>query len=117
MRHRPPWRRQAEIQTVEFNGVKYTLCVGYYQNGDPAEVFIDGPAKHSGHTLDRESDDTCILISVLLQCGRSARKIGESLSTEPTFEGDESPATLAKLICDHLAVPNLRLKEWSTIDH
>jgi len=80
-----------------FAGNNYTICVGYYDSGKPAEVFVDGPPHHTGNQLDREGDDACILISLLLQRDVSAVKIRDALSTEPTWQG-EQPASLTSMI-------------------
>lgn len=97
MRTRPPFRRRNLSRVYPFAGNDYTICVGYFDNGKPAEVFVDGPPNHTGNQLDREGDDACILISLHLQMGMTPVKIHDALSTEPTWQG-EQPASLTSMI-------------------
>ena len=66
-RRRLPNLRPNQSVDVVFEGARYTVTIGYRQDGTPAEVFCHG-AK-SGSAMDRLLDDACVALSLLLQHG------------------------------------------------
>ena len=72
-----PNRRPNESIAVEFEGARYTVTIGYRDDGKPAEVFCHG-AK-SGSAMDRLLDDACVTLSLLLQHGVDPAVLAHSM--------------------------------------
>jgi len=96
-RDRLPDRRRCEIQKVHHNNHKYMITVGRYDDGRPAEVFIDSsrPCSESV-TL---ADDAAIAASIALQYGVPLPVLRCAVSRDP----DGSPATIFGAALDLLA--------------
>ena len=94
-----PDRRRCEIQTVWNNNQKYMVTVGRYQDGRPAEVFIDSsrPCSESV-TL---ADDAAIVASIAIQYNVPLAVLRSAISRNP----DGSPATIFGKALDLLAAP------------
>lgn len=90
-----PQRRRNEIREVEFSGKTYSVCVGFYPNGQPAEVFADGPKE--GSDMRATLSDACVLISIALQHGVPRAEMEHSLGRVPRWtDGQETdgPASI-----------------------
>ncbi len=72
-----PNRRPNESIEVEFEGARYTVTIGYRQDGTPAEVFCHGAKSGSG--MDRLLDDACVTLSLLLQHGVDPAVLAHSM--------------------------------------
>lgn len=96
-RDRLPDRRRCEIQTIWNNNHKYMISVGRYDDGRPAEVFIDSsrPCSESV-TL---ADDAAIVASIALQYGVPLDVLRCAISKNP----DGSAATIFGASLDLLA--------------
>ena len=93
-RHRLPNRRAHETRSIDFDGRRFSLGVGRFPDGSPAEVFVNAPKAGSGY--DALARDAGILLSLALQSGASLSDIRKALSREPG--GD--PASLLGAIAD-----------------
>ena len=74
-----PNRRQNAFDNIEWQGRKWTLCIGFDKAGEAKEVFIDG--EKAGSDFEGLLDDACILLSILLQMGVPASDISKSIGT------------------------------------
>jgi hypothetical protein len=80
-RKRLPNRRGAVAFEFMHGDLKYRAQVGFFETGNPAELFIDSSKQNS--TLDAFASDAAILISLLLQRGSSVAEIGHALRRTP----------------------------------
>lgn len=90
-----PARRRNETREVEFGGRGYSVCVGFYDDGQPAEVFADGPRE--GSDMRATLSDACVLVSIALQHGITRAELERSLGRVPrwTPQGEaEGPASI-----------------------
>jgi hypothetical protein len=67
-RQRLPNRRYAETINFSVDSQRYVLTVGYFDNGQPAEVFINSSMR-SGSTADVNAADGALAVSLALQYG------------------------------------------------
>lgn len=90
-----PNRRRNETRDVHFAGRDFMVCVGFYHDGAPAEVFADGPKE--GSDLQATISDACVLISIALQFGITRTELEHSLGRIPRWvDGNETdgPASI-----------------------
>jgi hypothetical protein len=102
-RARLPDRRRNETREIAFDGRTYTLCAGFYDNGQPGEVFLDG--HKTGSTMQAFIIDACIGISKQLQHGISRDDQLRSASKVPVWisgEKREGPASAIGAILEAL---------------
>ena len=66
-RQRLPNRRSHELLDFEHGGISYTAGVGRFEDGRPAEIFLN-TAKH-GTAVDTNARDAAVAASLLLQHG------------------------------------------------
>ena len=76
-RERLPDRRKAELVDFEHGGRRWTACVGRFEDGRPAEIFIEGPKDSPLLALAR---DAAILASIALQHGASLETLHHALA-------------------------------------
>ena len=97
--NRDPLPNRREHEVVEFfhRGIPYTFGVGRYDDGRPAEAFIDGVK--SGADAQIVARDGAILLSLLLQFGCPVELIQHALSREE----DGSPQGPIGVLVDDLA--------------
>ena len=97
-RQRLPDRRQSVLLGLEHQGTRYDLCVGLYQDGRPAEVFLSG-AK-SGSDVDGLLADLGVLLSRALQHGDSIEELAAGMGRL----GDGStPVSIIGSVLDRVA--------------
>jgi len=77
MRQRLPNRRPAITHTLEYNGERYHISVGYDLYAKPKEVFIRG--SKSGSDMDHLLDDVAVVTSLALQNGVNVAELKRSL--------------------------------------
>ena len=77
MRQRLPNRRPAITHTLEYNGERYHISVGYDLYAKPKEVFIRG--SKSGSDMDHLLDDVAVVTSLALQNGVNVEELKRSL--------------------------------------
>lgn len=73
-----PRRRLAFTCSVELAGQECQLTIGPFEDGRPGEVFISTGFKE-GSDLAFQADDICILISLCLQMGITARHLHRTM--------------------------------------
>jgi hypothetical protein len=66
-RRRLPNRRGHELLDFEHGGIQYTVGVGRFEDGRPAEIFLN-TSKH-GTAVDVNARDAAVAASLLLQHG------------------------------------------------
>lgn len=88
-RRRLPNRRMSETVEAEIAGQRLRVTIGFYPEGAPGEVFLNGAKP--GSTMDAILADAAVAISVALQCGVRPRDLAKSISRIP--EQLEGPAT------------------------
>ena len=95
-------RRSSYNFTIEFQGERYDVTAGHYDDGRIGEIFInrvrDKRAAKLGAHLDAACRDAAIVISMLLQHGTRIEELKHSL----TREEDGEPMSILGVIVDHL---------------
>ena len=71
-------RRGNELFDIEHDGQRYTVGVGHFPSGKPAEVFINSPKV--GTAADINARDGAILLSLLMQYGVDIGAVAHSLT-------------------------------------
>ena len=79
-------RRPHLVTDFEHGGIRFTLGVGFFDNGRLAEVFLNSSKVGTG--VDTQARDGAILLSLLLQHGCPLETIRRALLRNP----DGSPA-------------------------
>lgn len=72
-----PGRRLSNIIHFEYEGRGYDADIGFYPDGRPGEVFIDGAKIGSREAA--ELHDAAIMISLLLQFGVPAELLARTI--------------------------------------
>jgi hypothetical protein len=88
-RRRLPNKRAALAVSFEHNAIRYRAHIGFFDDGAPAELFVDAVARPNS-AVDAFAADASILISLLLQTGSTVAEISHSLRRNP----DGSPASV-----------------------
>lgn len=81
-----PARRVQVTTVVEWQGREWLMGVGFAPDGTAREVFADGVK--SGQDMEALLDDSCVLMSLLLQSGETIGSIAERLGNEGEAAGD-----------------------------
>lgn len=98
-RRRPlPMRRHSETFVLPFGGLAkgHTVTVGFYADGEPGEVFIDGGK--SGEQVSAIARDGAILLSMCLQHGVDLQTIAHAV----TRDGQGAPSSIVGAVVDRL---------------
>jgi hypothetical protein len=101
LRRRLPNRRPAEISTFEIGGVKYTACVGRFDDGGVAEIFLN--VSKSGSELEKHARDASVLLSIGLQFGVPTEIFRRALSRKPNGTPDSALAYVLDLLAKESA--------------
>jgi hypothetical protein len=96
-RTRLPDRRTAETITLEHDGKRFMVTIGFYPNGRPGEVFTHGA--RSGSALDALLADACVVVSCLIQHGVDPRDLANSMGRL----GNQGPASIIGAVVDLMA--------------
>lgn len=98
-----PNKRFSVSFTVAFQGERYDVTVGYYDDHRVGEVFINrimGKASAKvGTLLDGVCRDSAILLSIAIQHGTDLSTLHHAV----TRDEDGEPSTIVGVIVDHLA--------------
>lgn len=96
-------RRASENFTVTFQGERYHVTVGYYDDGRFGEVFINRivgkTSSKVGTLLDSICRDSAVLMSIAIQHGTDLATLKHAV----TRDEDGDPSTIIGVIVDHLA--------------
>ena len=94
-----PMRRRCETFEIDFGGLKksHVVTVGYYDDGRPGEVFINGGK--SGEQVEAIARDGAVLVSMALQHGVSLNTIRHAL----TRDSQDEPQSIVGAVVDRMA--------------
>ena len=96
MRRTLPQRRAAETFDLRFWSQNFTVTVGFYPDGTPGEVFIDGGK--TGQDVQSTARDAAVVVSLALQHGVSIAAIRHAV----TRNGSE-PASILGAVVDRIS--------------
>ena len=96
-RERLPHRRQSETVDLWYDGRRYHLTVGEYNDGRAGEVFLHGAKP--GSDTDLLCDDIGVLMSRLLQHGDAPASLASGIGRL----GNGDPASIIGAVADVLA--------------
>ena len=94
MRRVLPQRRAAETFDLRFWNQLFTVTVGFYADGTPGEVFIDGCK--TGNDIESIARDAGVLLSLALQHGVPPGAISHAV----TRGASEEPASILGAVVD-----------------
>ena len=93
-----PQRRAAETFDLRLWKQLFTVTVGFYADGTPSEVFIDGGK--TGQDIQSTARDAAVVLSLALQHGIPIEAIRHAV----TRGASEEPASILGAVVD--ALPN-----------
>jgi hypothetical protein len=91
-----PQRRAAETFDLRFWNQLFTVTVGFYADGTPGEVFIDGCK--TGNDIQSIARDAGVLLSLALQHGVPPETIRHAV----TCGTSEEPASILGAVVDSI---------------
>jgi hypothetical protein len=103
MRRVLPQRRAAETFNLRFWNQSFTVTVGFFADGTPGEVFIDGGK--TGQDIQSTARDAAVVLSLALQHGTPI----EAIQRAVTRSGSGEAASILGAIVDRL--PTLKAAE------
>jgi hypothetical protein len=92
-----PRRRAAETFDLRFWNQPFTVTVGFYTDGTPGEVFIDGGK--TGQDIQSTARDAAVVLSLALQHGTPIETIRHAV----TRNGSGSAASILGAVVDALS--------------
>ena len=96
MRRTLPHRRASETFDLRWRSQNFTVTVGFYADGSPAEVFIDGCK--TGNDIQSIARDAGVLLSLALQHGVPPETIRHAV----TRGASEEPASILGAVVDSI---------------
>jgi hypothetical protein len=96
MRQILPQRRRAETFTVIHWHQPFVVTVGFFDDGTPGEVFIDGCK--TGNDIESIAHDAAVLLSLALQHGVPPQIIRHAV----TRGASEEPASILGAVVDSI---------------
>jgi hypothetical protein len=91
-----PQRRACETFSVRFWNQQFYVTVGFYPDGNPGEVFIDGGK--TGQDVQATARDAAVVLSLALQHGTPLETIKHAISRD----GAGNPTAIVGAIIDRL---------------
>ena len=91
-----PQRRAAETFDLRFWNQPFTVTVGFYADGTPGEVFIDG--SKTGNDIQSIARDAGVLLSLALQHGVPPKQFATPSPAAPS----EEPASILGAVVDFI---------------
>src|SRR6476620_4399082 len=91
-----PQRRAAETFDMRFWNQLFTVTVGFYPDGTPGEVFIDGCK--TGNDIESIARDAAVLLSLALEHGVPPETIRHAV----TRGASEEPASILGAVVDSI---------------
>ena len=102
-----PDRRPSITRTIQWAGKEFSVSIGYWLDGRPGEIFMDGPK--TGSDMRAILADACVVISLALQHGIEPSALAHSLARVPVSETESAPASVlgavVEVLAEGLAVP------------
>src|SRR4249920_3558137 len=92
-----PQRRAAETFDLRFWNQPFTVTVGFYADGTPGEVFIDGCK--TGQDIQSLTRDAAVALSLAIQHGTTIEAIRHAV----TRNGAGSAASILGAVVDALS--------------
>jgi glycine/serine hydroxymethyltransferase len=96
MRRILPQRRASETFDLRFWNQLFTVTVGFYADGTPGEVFIDGCK--TGNDIESIARDAAVQLSLALQHGVPPETIRHAV----TRGASEEPASILGAVIDSI---------------
>ena len=96
-----PQRRASETFDLRFWNQLFTVTVGFYADGTPDEIFIDGGK--SGQDIQSIARDAAVVLSLALQHGTPIETIRHAV----TRGASEEPASILGAVVDSITAPHL----------
>jgi hypothetical protein len=93
MRRLLPQRRTAETFDMRFWNQPFTVTVGFYADGTPGEVFIDGGK--TGQDVQSTARDAAVVLSLALQHGTPIDTIRHAITRS---DSGEAASILGKIV-------------------
>lgn len=87
-------RRTHETLNLAFGGQRFSLGIGRFDDGSPAEAFVT--STKCGSTYDSLARDAGILLSIALQSGADLQTIARAL----TRDNSGAPASILGALVD-----------------
>ena len=105
-RERLPDRRPNQTRVIRWAGsddqpTEFSVTVGYFLVGRPAEVFCNGAKV--GSTMQALLQDACVVLSIALQYGVTPAELAHSMGRTPVSETETRPASIIGAIAEVLA--------------
>ena len=103
-RRRLPNRRSSTTHDLVVEGRRFSVSVGFYPDGRPGEVFLNG--SKPGSQEDAILSDAAILASLALQHGTAPATLAKTMSRRPSSSGSgtKHPASPIGAAMDLLVV-------------
>ncbi len=92
-----PQRRAAETYDLRFWNQPFTVTVGFYADGTPGEVFIDGGK--TGQDIQSTARDAALVLSLAMQHGPPIETIRHAI----TRDGSGAAASILGAIVDAIS--------------
>ena len=96
MRRTLPQRRAAETFNLRFWNQSFSVTIGFYVDGTPGEVFINGCK--TGNDIESIARDAGVLLSLALQHGVPP----EAIRYAVTRGASEEPASILGAVVDSI---------------
>jgi hypothetical protein len=84
-----PQRRAAETFDRRFRNQPFTVTVGFYPDGTPGEVFIDGGK--TGQDIQSTARDAAVVLSLAIQHGTPIEMIRHAVTRSGSGEPASNP--------------------------
>ena len=97
MRRVLPQRRAAETFDLRFWNQPFTVTVGFYADGTPGEVFIDGGK--TGQDIQSTARDAAVVLSLALQHGTPIETIRHAAARSGVRSGRIDPRGIVDARC------------------
>jgi hypothetical protein len=96
-----PMRRRCETFEIDFGGLRssHIITVGYYDDGRPGEVFINGGK--SGEQVAAIARDFAVVLSMALQHGAKLETIQHAI----TRDSQDQPQSIGGVVVDSMSEP------------
>src|ERR1051325_3019770 len=98
-----PPRRRCETFSFPHDGQRYTVNLGFYDDGRLGEIFLD--AARSGTAIQNHARDTAVTLSIALQYGCMPETIRHAVTRHADGSAAGPIGTLLDLLAAHSGDP------------